>query len=1320
MGKKSKKNNFNKIGTGTIVVIAIALGVIIYGLKIATTGLLSDSKLFRNLVASITGKSSYTLDEKREAVLATADAYKDRGTNIQYDTFKKSYLSDPEDANDGDIKYTDGGAFVYSVYKKSLGIDVAPTSESLMNYADRNNESDYVVAKYNNSKETSEGYIVDSEGDYQEKATLLNDIKSKVQKGDIIVFRRLNSDTSIINHAMIVYNVESNDVKVIHARGYSYDTGIPETLYEEEGSLIEKEEDNYNHYNSYIEGVNSATSNAAIGYDNLSALLDVFTNSNTLDVGIIRPLGSDGTEFLKPDGTTKEIDLTNEAKARLEYKNIKITKTNNKFDGTTISAGDEITYTIKINNQGSSAYSNITVTENISDAGTVTNAGGGNLTTEDGVSTITWNNIDIAASGEHTITYKVKAKGSSEYVNKKITSSGNVDGISTGTIENVILYTLTNTQKNTLNDASPTGIGVEYINNWYNSLGINLDLPSTITADDVYNSDNLRTMIPNDMYISSMENIESKEINYDDVNEYGLSLFDVNYLPYNSLNKNLITGDIILTKEYINNTLTNKIYYVKNSNIYDADTQQSIYPNNSEFIESLYGKNTFAVIRPSILMPTILDISSKTLNVGVGKSLTTTAKLYKTDSKYLNTVTWSSSDTSKITVDSTGKLTGVAAGTATITATAANGITDSKTFTCKASVDSDATLSSLNLSTSNYISGEMKEIDIPLNTAFDASTTNYTATVPLENDSTYINVNAVATKSSSSIEITAPATDYYNSDTLIMLNPGNNTINIKVIAEDETEKTYTVVVNKEFTDSNLLSTLRVAGGDLDKKFSPDITEYSTTIFMDLTTSNEVYIEALPKLWAGATVTIEKPSTLVYGNNVFYIKCSGVSLPEKTYTLNVTIETPDYTDNYLSSLKVKINDKENQIAGFDKEINDYVVEVDGDVTSVNLSYTKNSSRSTIGTVTSEPAEPTTADRYIIYSIPVTAADGSVRIYTVTIVRKGNSESRLNSLVIKNENDEPLSLIPEFDKDTYDYTLDVDYDVSDLKFTAEPINPHANVQIQAPDDLVVGENIIKIAVYGEDASATCDDDDPTCKDEGISVYTITINRGSSSYNKLTDLYIQDYEISPNFNPDITGYTATVDNTVDNIYIVAEDESDYYVKIEGDGPKDLEVGSNVFEIVVTAENGDTRTYTINVTRQSEISYDNIDIQGNKAILSDEITAANLKSLVGTDDVSVLNKDKTTKSDSSQVATGDYLRIGSFDYNVVIIGDFNEDGYVDDGDVYDIFIYTFNDIFGNPNIDASESQLIAGDFNRDNTFDDGDVYDLFIYTFNKIFGGE
>jgi len=84
--------------------------------------------------------------------------------------------------------------------------------------------------------------------------------------------------------------------------------------------------------------------------------------------------------------------------------------------------------------------------------------------------------------------------------------------------------------------------------------------------------------------------------------------------------------------------------------------------------------------------------------------------------------------------------------------------------------------------------------------------------------------------------------------------------------------------------------------------------------------------------------------------------------------------------------------------------------------------------------------------------------------------------------------------------------------------------------------------------------------------------------SSDNNLKSLSIDGFEISPEFNKSTLSYSAKVLATTNKINIKAS-ANDTKAKISGVGEKDVIEGNNKFQIVVTAENGSTKTYELNV---------------------------------------------------------------------------------------------------------------------------------------------
>jgi len=92
-------------------------------------------------------------------------------------------------------------------------------------------------------------------------------------------------------------------------------------------------------------------------------------------------------------------------------------------------------------------------------------------------------------------------------------------------------------------------------------------------------------------------------------------------------------------------------------------------------------------------------------------------------------------------------------------------------------------------------------------------------------------------------------------------------------------------------------------------------------------------------------------------------------------------------------------------------------------------------------------------------------------------------------------------------------------------------------------------------------------------------VTAPRTYSSNNNLSGLAIDGYELSPTFSKTTLEYNISVPNEVRQINLTATKE-DNTANIIGIGVRDLVEGANRIEIIVTAENGATKTYVVNVT--------------------------------------------------------------------------------------------------------------------------------------------
>ncbi|MCI8670130.1 MAG: hypothetical protein HFI34_11540 [Lachnospiraceae bacterium] len=88
--------------------------------------------------------------------------------------------------------------------------------------------------------------------------------------------------------------------------------------------------------------------------------------------------------------------------------------------------------------------------------------------------------------------------------------------------------------------------------------------------------------------------------------------------------------------------------------------------------------------------------------------------------------------------------------------------------------------------------------------------------------------------------------------------------------------------------------------------------------------------------------------------------------------------------------------------------------------------------------------------------------------------------------------------------------------------------------------------------------------------------------SPNNVLDNIVVDGYSLTPTFSKFTTQYDLIVPHTVESIKISAA-AMDGNAVISGTGKKTLQVGSNLFEIRVTASNGGVRTYTLTVVRKA-----------------------------------------------------------------------------------------------------------------------------------------
>ena len=160
----------------------------------------------------------------------------------------------------------------------------------------------------------------------------------------------------------------------------------------------------------------------------------------------------------------------------------------------------------------------------------------------------------------------------------------------------------------------------------------------------------------------------------------------------------------------------------------------------------------------------------------------------------------------------------------------------------------------------------------------------------------------------------------------------------------------------------------------------------------------------------------------------------------------------------------------------------------------------------------------------------------------------------------------------DSNTFEYTLYVDSYVNSITLSGELNDEYATTE-DFKTYVLTGDNTqISINVTAENG------DVQTYRVNVVKIY-------KSSNNNLSNIVIDGYEI--NFNRHTLEYTIEVDSDVDSLDISALVE-DYraWAKIEGN--ENFKEGNNVVTITVYAEDGTTKTYTLNVNKKAKVVAD------------------------------------------------------------------------------------------------------------------------------------
>lgn len=325
------------------------------------------------------------------------------------------------------------------------------------------------------------------------------------------------------------------------------------------------------------------------------------------------------------------------------------------------------------------------------------------------------------------------------------------------------------------------------------------------------------------------------------------------------------------------------------------------------------------------------------------------------------------------------------------------------------------------------------------------------------------------------------------------------------------------------------------------------------------------------------------------------------------SIKITAVAPKSSNNNLSSLKVDGT----SVSGFSASKTSYNLG-STDKSSVSVAATSQDARATIrGDGYTKLAYGSNTIRVV-----VKAENGSSKTYSITINKNDNRSSNnfLSSIELSYGE-------IQFDKNRNNYTLIVDNDVTKLSVDVVKEDAKATIKnTSLTKELDIYSNIFEFSVVAENNSER--------------VYSINVvRRDADGYagslntnNNLESLSVEGYEFE--FNPETLEYELQVEHAVSTLSVnaVVADETASLVLPDS---FDLELGENIFDLTVIAQDETQKVYQLRVMRARNLAPLPIDelIPQLDTIEADILNVALVSnSLI---DEAMLTKLKTTSKD-------------------------------------------------------------------------------------------
>lgn len=163
--------------------------------------------------------------------------------------------------------------------------------------------------------------------------------------------------------------------------------------------------------------------------------------------------------------------------------------------------------------------------------------------------------------------------------------------------------------------------------------------------------------------------------------------------------------------------------------------------------------------------------------------------------------------------------------------------------------------------------------------------------------------------------------------------------------------------------------------------------------------------------------------------------------------------------------------------------------------------------------------------------------------------------------------------------------------------------------------------------------------------------------STNNNLSSLSVEGYDISPAFNKDTLEYTVELPNGTESINVKAS-KADNKSTVSGVGKIEVNEGANKISVVVTAQNGSSKTYVINVNVK-ELDPINVSADGKEYTVIRK--REQLETPLGYEETTVIIDENEVPSYYSEVTKYTLVGLKDSEGNVsLFIYDSNNDTYI------------------------------------------------------------